>query len=90
MIEQHYTINELTGLLNMSFERTRQLVKDEPGVLRFTPESAGKRRTRTMYRIPESVVQRILRRSANPTVSTPVTQREAGLTPFPRSLRPAS
>jgi hypothetical protein len=67
MLEKHYTINDLTELLSMSFERTRQLVKDEPGVLRFTRESAGKRRTRTMYRIPESVVERILRRSANPT-----------------------
>jgi hypothetical protein len=60
VIEHHYTINELRGLLNMSFERTRQLVKDEPGVLRF-----GNGR-RTMYRIPESVVQRILLRCANP------------------------
>ena len=34
VIEKHYTINDLTGLLNMSFERARQLVKDEPGVLR--------------------------------------------------------
>ena len=67
MIEKHYTITELAELLNMSFERTRQLIKDEPGVLRFTSASANLPRTRSMYRIPESVVQRILRRSANPT-----------------------
>jgi hypothetical protein len=67
MIEKHYTINELSEQLHMSFERTRQLVKDEPGVLRFAPQSTNaKHRTRTMYRIPESVVQRILRRSSNP------------------------
>ena len=67
MIERHFTINELSELLNMSFERTRQLVKDEPGVLRFAPEGkASKPGRRTMYRIPETVVQRILRRSANP------------------------
>jgi hypothetical protein len=66
MVEKHYTINELSELLNMSFERTRQLIKDEPGVLRFTPHSDPIRRTRVMYRIPESVVQRILRRSTNP------------------------
>lgn len=67
MIEKHFTINELSELLNMSFERTRQLVKDEPGVLRFAPEGKKARPgRRTMYRIPESVVQRILRRSANP------------------------
>ena len=67
MIEKHYTINELSQLLNMSFERTRQLVKDEPGVLRFAAEGKRNRQgRRTMYRIPESVLQRILRRSANP------------------------
>lgn len=67
MIEKHYTINEVSELLNMSFERTRQLVKDEPGVLRFSAEGqTNKPRRRTMYRIPESVLQRILRRSANP------------------------
>lgn len=66
VIEGHYyTINELSDLLGMSFERTRQLVKDEPGVHRFGHGTPGKR-TRIMYRIPESVVQRILRRSANP------------------------
>lgn len=67
MIEKHYTINELAELLAMSFERTRLLVKDEPGVLRFPSEGKARRPgRRTMYRIPESVVQRILRRSANP------------------------
>jgi hypothetical protein len=66
-IERHYTITELAQLLNMSFSRTRMLVKDEPGVLRFP--SPGKRSgpgRPTMYRIPESVVLRILRRNTNP------------------------
>jgi hypothetical protein len=67
-IERHYTINELAEVLRMSFERVRLLVKDEPGVLRFSQApKQGARRRRTMYRIPESVVQRILRRCANPT-----------------------
>ena len=69
MIEKHYTINELRELLNMSFERVRLLVKDEPGVLRFPAAVDGticRPGRRTMYRVPESVVQRILRRSANP------------------------
>ena len=35
VIEKHYTINELAERLTMSFERTRQLVMDEPGVLRI-------------------------------------------------------
>ena len=67
MIEKHYTIAELSGVLHISIERARQLVMDEPGVLKFTPESrSGKPARRTMYRIPESVAQRILRRCANP------------------------
>ena len=66
MIEKHYTINELCKPLNMSFERVRQLVRNEPGVLKIEPTTPAKRRTRVMYRIPESVVQRILRRSSNP------------------------
>lgn len=66
VIEKHYTINELAKRLTMSFERTRQLVMDEPGVLRIAAQTHGERRTRTMYRIPESVIERILRRSANP------------------------
>lgn len=65
-IEKHYTINDLKDILNMSFGKVRLMVKDEPGVLRFSPlKKNGKVSGRTMYRIPESVVQRILRRSAN-------------------------
>jgi len=67
MIEKHYTINDIAGMLSMSLERVRQLVKGEPGVLKLTPEAkGGKPARKTMYRIPESVVQRILRRCSNP------------------------
>jgi len=72
MIEQYFTIKELAERLKTSTEKTRQMIKDEPGVLRILPEpSHGKTKTRpkTMYRIPESVVERILRRSANPARS---------------------
>jgi MarR-like DNA-binding transcriptional regulator SgrR of sgrS sRNA len=67
MIERHYTISELADLLSMSLERVRQLIMDEPGVLRFAPDGKRGKSQRTMYRIPESVVQRILRRNANPS-----------------------
>jgi|SRR5271156_6750930 len=70
-LEKHYTINDLCDLLSMSFERVRQLVMNEPGVVVLPPNAPSKRRTRKMYRIPESVVQRILRRSTNPAVSIP-------------------
>lgn len=66
-IEKQYTINELCDLLNMSFSTVRLLVKDEPGVLKFhTSKGVTASRTRTMYRVPESVVQRIIRRNTNP------------------------
>ena len=66
--EKHYTIAEFAEILNMSFERTRLLIKDEPGVLKFGPKHPTPvRRVKYTYRIPESVVRRILRRSANPT-----------------------
>ncbi len=63
MIEKHYAIRELAERL--SLERTRLLIKDEPGVLRFIPQTKSGKTARTMYRVPESVVQRILRRNAN-------------------------
>jgi hypothetical protein len=69
MLEKHYTIKELAELLNMSRSRVRQLVMNEPGVLRFapdTPQSKTGRRANVMYRIPQGVVERILRRNANP------------------------
>ena len=69
MIEQHYSIAEFAKVLSVSYERVRQLVMNEPGVLQIPPVSArGKRtkRSKMMYRIPESVVQLILRRCANP------------------------
>jgi hypothetical protein len=66
-VEKHYTINELCDLLKMSFSTVRLLVKDEPGVLRFqTAKRCAAKRARTMYRIPESVLQRIIRRCTNP------------------------
>lgn len=66
MTERHYTINELCEVLNMSFSRVRLLVKDEPGVLRFVAEGKKAPGRPTMYRVPESVVLRILQRNANP------------------------
>jgi len=54
MIERYFTIKELAERLKTSLEKTRLMVKDEPGVLRILPEpSHGKTKTRpkTMYRI---------------------------------------
>jgi hypothetical protein len=64
----------------MSFERVRQLVMNEPGVLVVPPSTPkgtaartgtikSSKRTRNSYRIPDSVVQRLLRRYANPVAA---------------------
>ena len=73
----YYTINDLSKLLNMSFERVRQLFMHEPGVIAVPPAKSratkarnGQSRTRNMYRIPASVVERILRRYTNPAFAT--------------------
>ena len=63
--EAFYTISELAEILRMSFERVRCMIKNEPDVLRIAPESPAKGRTRISYRIPLSVVQRIIRRNQN-------------------------
>lgn len=75
MIEKHYTIAELADVLSISLERTRQLIMDEPDVVRIPAKGKSAKGNRTMYRIPESVVQRILRRNANPPaqMKSPVT-----------------
>jgi hypothetical protein len=62
MFEEHLSTTELAKILHMSTDKARDLVMFEPGVLCFT----GKGGKKTMYRIPRSVVERILRRSTNP------------------------
>jgi hypothetical protein len=68
MIEQHITIAELAARLSCSVEKTRMLVMKEPGVACFRRDAkkGDKRAPKTMYRIPESVAERIVRRTLNP------------------------
>ena len=54
-------------MLKMSYEAVRQLVKEEPGVVRFESRQARHGvRQRVTYRIPETVAQRILKAHTNP------------------------
>jgi hypothetical protein len=66
MIEQCITIAILARRLAMSPEKARRIVMSEPGVLKFE----GRRKA--MYRIPESVAERIVRRAT----TLPVTQQK--------------
>jgi hypothetical protein len=58
--EKYYTIKDVAQTLSISLEKARSMVKDEPGVLKFTT------RNKSMYRVPGHVIERILRRSSNP------------------------
>lgn len=65
MLEKHYTIKQVAELLQISRDKVRKMVMHEPGVLRIAPEGKPKPR-QYLYRIPESALQRISRRNANP------------------------
>ena len=67
MIEKHYTINDLTEILSMSFERTRQLVKDEPGVLSDSPRNPPEKANPNHVPHTRRRARPHLRRSANPS-----------------------
>jgi hypothetical protein len=55
IIERHYTFTELASLWSLSYETTRRLFVNEPGVVSFGDA----------YRVPESVVRRVYTRLAN-------------------------
>ena len=59
--EAHYSIGELARQWKLGRETIRQLVKDEPGVLRIR---MGRRKAMTRYSIPESVARRVHTRSS--------------------------
>jgi hypothetical protein len=61
--ERHFNIDELAAIWKYSRETVRQLVKDEPGVIKVRN---GPRKTMTRYSIPESVARRIHTRLLNP------------------------
>jgi hypothetical protein len=61
--ELHFSIADLAAQWKYSRETVRQLVKDEPGVLKVRN---GRRKTMTRYSIPESVARRIHTRLFNP------------------------
>lgn len=54
--EQHYRINDLARLWGMSRTTVRELVKDHPQVIKVR---LGKKKTYTIYSVPESVASLI-------------------------------
>ncbi|MCC7181478.1 MAG: hypothetical protein IT177_24080 [Acidobacteria bacterium] len=54
--ERHYRIGELAEMWKLGRETVRLLVKDEIGVMKV---KLGRKRTNTVYSVPESVAARI-------------------------------
>lgn len=61
--EPHFSISDLAINWKLSRETVRQLVKDEPGVLKVRN---GLRKAMTRYSIPESVARRVHTKLFNP------------------------
>lgn len=60
--EKHYRISDLARLWGLGRETVRKLVKDDPGVIKIR---MGRKKTHTIYSIPESAAQRIHTRLLN-------------------------
>ena len=60
--EKHYRISDLAGLWGLGRETVRKLVKDDPGVIKIR---MGRKKTHTIYSIPESAAHRIHTRLLN-------------------------
>ena len=60
--ERHYRIGELAEMWSLGRETVRLLVKDEPGVIRIR---LGRKKSHTIYSVPESVAVRIHTRLLN-------------------------
>ena len=61
--EKHYRISDLARLWGLGRETVRKLVKDDPGVVKVR---MGRKKTHTIYSIPESAAHRIHTRLLNP------------------------
>jgi hypothetical protein len=63
--EQFYTVKEVARILRYSEDKVREIFADEPGV--FVERSPGTKykRAYTTLRIPDTVLQRVIRRMSN-------------------------
>jgi hypothetical protein len=65
VIERYYTVREVASILNLSDDKVRRMFQDEPGVLIIGDEKTRLKRKYLTLRIPESVLQRVLKRLSN-------------------------
>jgi hypothetical protein len=60
--EKHYRISDLARLWGLGRETVRKLVKDDPGVIKIR---MGRKKSHTIYSVPESAAHRIHTRLLN-------------------------
>jgi hypothetical protein len=63
--ERIYTAHDVAGILRLSDDKVRRMFQDEPGVLVIGDGGTKHKRRYTTLRIPESVLERVLRRMSN-------------------------
>ena len=61
--EKHYRIGELARIWGLGRETVRKLVHNDPGVVKIR---MGRKKTHTVYSVPESAARRIHTRLLNP------------------------
>lgn len=64
--EPHYTVDEIATAWKLSRDTVRKIFEKEPGVLVFGSERSRRKRGYHTLRVPESVMERVHRRSCNP------------------------
>src|ERR1035438_10299086 len=61
-IEPHFTVPELSKILNLDPRAVRRMVQDEPTAVRIRTAPQPGKRSYTIYRIPESTALRVYHR----------------------------
>ena len=61
--EKHYRIGDLARMWGLGRETVRKLVKDDVGVVKIR---MGRKKSHTIYSVPESAARRIHTRLLNP------------------------
>ncbi len=60
--EKHYRISELAHIWGLGRETIRRIIKDDPGVIKIR---MGRKKSHTVYSVPESIARRIHTRLLN-------------------------
>ncbi len=67
--ERHYSVAEIAEMWNLSRDVVRNLFQKEAGVFVYGDDRSRSKRGYHTIRIPESIVERVYRRSCNPDLT---------------------